>query len=112
MLDIASSSTCMDGYSATLALLPCIAWLGQTISAQHKDLASESLSGIVSEAAAAAILMDRYKTAVEWLEEGCSIVWCQLLHLCTPVDELCDVDCKLADDLVNLSEALEIIIPS
>jgi hypothetical protein len=50
---------------------------------------------------------EQYETALEWLEQGCSIVWNQLLSLRTPVDALRDVDRTLADALLHTSIALE-----
>jgi tetratricopeptide (TPR) repeat protein len=100
-----SALASLDGYNAAITLLPQVAWLGKTISARHKELAS--VGGIVNEAAAAAIESGQHETAVEWLERGRSIVWGQLLNLRTPVDELRDADHGLADDLVRISNALE-----
>jgi hypothetical protein len=44
---------------------------------------------------------------LEWLEQGRSIVWNQLLSLRTPVDALRDVDRALADALLHTSIVLE-----
>jgi hypothetical protein len=97
--------TSLDGYGTALNLLPRIAWLGQTISARHKELGA--IGGIVNEAAAAAIEAGQYEKALEWLEQGRSVVWGQLLNLRSPVDELRDADCKLVNDLVRISKELE-----
>ena len=86
-------------------ILPQIVWLGQTILARHRELSS--IGDITSEAAAAAISAAQYHTALEWLEQGHSIVWSQLLDLCTPVDAIRKTDPGLADDLVCVSQALE-----
>jgi hypothetical protein len=43
---------------------------------------------VASEAAAAAISAKQYNTALEWLEQGHSIVWNQFLQLRTPFDAL------------------------
>jgi len=102
---IGSATASLDGYGAALNLLPRIAWLGQTISARHKDLGA--IGEIVNEAAAAAIGAGKYETAVEWLEQGRSVVWGQLLNLRSPVDELRDADRELADDLMRISKKLE-----
>jgi hypothetical protein len=97
--------TSLDGYGIALSLLPRVAWLGQTISTRHKELIS--VGGIANEAAAAAIKSRQHETALEWLEQGRSVVWGQLLNLRTPVDLLHDTDSQLADDLVHVSKALE-----
>ena len=99
------ASFALHGYTVALNLLPQIAWLGQTVQAQHKELIS--VGHIASEAASAAISVEQYNTALEWLEQGRSIVWNQLLQLHTPVDALWKVQPSLASDLVNVSKALE-----
>jgi hypothetical protein len=95
----------LDGYEVAFTLLPRVVWLGQTVSTRHKELVS--ISAIANEAAAAAIGFGRHETALEWLEQGRSVVWGQLLNLRSPFDELRDADSKLADDLVRISKALE-----
>lgn len=95
----------MEGYTIALDLLPQVAWLGQTIPARQRRLTSTG--DIACEAAAAAISAEQYVTALEWLEQGRSIVWSQLLSLRTPVDALRDVDPSLAENLLCVSRALE-----
>jgi hypothetical protein len=99
------SSSALEGYTVALDLLPQVAWLGQTIQARHSKLTS--MGNIASEAAAVAISAARYDTAVEWLEQGRSIVWSQLLQLRTPIDALLDAQPSLANDLIRVSRALE-----
>jgi hypothetical protein len=48
-----------------------------------------------------------FETALEWLEQGRSIVWNQFLSLRTPVDALRQVDPALADEFEHVSVALE-----
>ncbi|KIM80499.1 hypothetical protein PILCRDRAFT_534642 [Piloderma croceum F 1598] len=100
-----SMSSGLQGYTVALNLLPQVAWLGQTIQARHRELIS--MGNVASEAAAAAISAEQYDTALEWLEQGRSIVWSQLLQLRTPVDALREVQPDLADDIVRVSKALE-----
>ena len=95
----------LQGYTIALNLQPQVAWLGKTISARHRELAS--MGDISSEAAAAAISAEQYETALEWLEQGRSIVWSQLHRLRTPVDALHDVEPSLANDLVRVCRDLE-----
>ncbi|KAJ7248069.1 CHAT domain-containing protein [Mycena rebaudengoi] len=59
------------------------------------------------DAASAAIAAHDYMKAVEWLDQGRSVIWGQLLHLRTPVDELRESHPGLADQLVSLSTSLE-----
>ena len=100
-----TSATSLDAYSVAIDLIPLVAWVGQTISQRHR--AVQSIAGIGNEAAAAAIALGRFDTALEWLEQGRSIVWGQLLNLRTPVDELHNVRPDLALDLVRISKELD-----
>ncbi|KIM74180.1 hypothetical protein PILCRDRAFT_80299 [Piloderma croceum F 1598] len=100
-----SSSSALQGYSVVFDLLPQVAWLGQTILARHRELSS--MGNVASEAAATAISAGKYDTALEWLEQGRSIVWSQLLDLRTPADAIREKEPGLADDLVRVSQALE-----
>ena len=95
----------LDGFEVALELIPLIAWLGETITSRHTELVN--LGGVAREAAAAAIECGQLETAVEWLEQGRSIVWGQLLDLRTPFNELHNVNAVLADDLKRVSKALE-----
>jgi hypothetical protein len=62
---------------------------------------------VVRDAAATAISFGQYDKAVEWLEQGRSIVWNQILQLRTPVDELRTVNPDLAARLVQVSQLLD-----
>lgn len=104
-LRVYDAISALQGYAIALNLQPQLAWLGKTIPARHRELAT--MGDISSEAAAAAISAEQYETALEWLEQGRSIVWGQLHHLRTPVDALRDVEIDLANDLVRVSRDLE-----
>jgi hypothetical protein len=64
---------------------------------------------VVRAAAAAAIAADDYEKALEWPEQGRSIIWGQVLSLCTPVDDLKRGYPALADELIRLSTLLETV---
>ena len=95
----------LQGYTKALNLVPQTAWLGQSLTARHRELLS--IGAIASEAAAAASAAEQYETALEWLEQGRSIVWNQLPSLRTPVDALRQVDPTLANDFERVSITLE-----
>ncbi|TFY61659.1 hypothetical protein EVG20_g6971 [Dentipellis fragilis] len=84
------SSQAIDAYSTAMDLVPRIAWLGRDIATRHKDLADKGEE--VSEAAVTAIEKGDYDIALEWLEQGRSVVWGQLLNLHSLVDKLCGVN--------------------
>jgi hypothetical protein len=62
---------------------------------------------MVRNAAAAAIASGQPEKAVEWLEQGRSVIWGQLLNLRTPVDTLNERHPELAKQLLSLSAQLE-----
>jgi hypothetical protein len=80
-------------------------WLGRTVIQRYKGILS--LKDAVTEAAAGAISFGWRELALEWLEQGRSIVWRQVLQLRTPVDELWRHHPTKADELERVSRALE-----
>jgi tetratricopeptide (TPR) repeat protein len=95
----------LNAYECALELIPLVAWLGLPIVGRHQYLAQ--IGGMAREAASAAISLEQYGKALEWLEQGRSIVWTQILQLRTPVDQLREVNSDLADRLVQVSRTLE-----
>jgi tetratricopeptide (TPR) repeat protein len=98
-------SSPLAAYDCAIDLLPRVAWLGLAVPARHEQLAE--LGDVVRAAAAAAIEQDDYALALEWLEQGRSIVWGQVLNLRSPVDNVRAVDPVLADRLGSISKQLE-----
>ncbi|KAJ7448639.1 TPR-like protein [Mycena galericulata] len=98
-------SSILHAYTTAIALLPELAWLGLSINDRHHHLSQAGL--VVRDAASAAISMHDYQKAVEWLDQGRSIIWGQLLNLQTPVDELRKSHPGLASQFVSLSTSLE-----
>ncbi|KAJ7640241.1 CHAT domain-containing protein [Mycena rosella] len=95
----------LHAYHVALGILPELAWLGLSISDRHYHLLEAGK--VVRDAAAAAIVFGQPEKAVEWLEQGRSIIWGQLLNLRSPVDILRTSHPKLADQLLSLSTQLE-----
>ncbi|KAJ7136960.1 CHAT domain-containing protein [Mycena epipterygia] len=98
-------SSIMLAYATAIELLPELAWLGLSITDQHHHISQAGQ--VVTDAASAAIAVHDYQKAVEWLEQGRSVIWGQLLNLRTPVDELRKNHPDLANQLVSLSTLLE-----
>ncbi|PVF92650.1 hypothetical protein CPB86DRAFT_165945 [Serendipita vermifera] len=96
----------LAAYGCALDLIPLVAWLGLPIADRHWHLIK--IGGIAREAAAAAISAEQYDKALEWLEQGRSIVWTQILQLRTPVDKLREVEPDLADRLLQISQLLDL----
>ncbi|PVF92043.1 TPR-like protein [Serendipita vermifera] len=100
-----SHDSLLAAYGCALELMPLVAWLGLPMADRHQHLIR--MGGIARSAAAAAISAEQYDKALEWLEQGRSIVWTQILHLRTPVDDLREVDPGLADQLLRVSRSLD-----
>lgn len=98
-------SQLLEAHGTVISLISRLIWLGTPVSRRYSDI--ESMSDAVNNAAAAAIALGKYELAVEWLEQGRSLVWGQLLQLRTPIQDLHAVDAALADELMHVSQALE-----
>jgi tetratricopeptide (TPR) repeat protein len=96
--------TLLAAYECALDIIPLIAWLGLPIANRHRRLTK--IGGITREAVAAAIAHGMYDKAVEWLEQGRSVVWNQILQLRSPVNQLREVNPRLAERLLHVSQQL------
>ncbi|KAF8549859.1 hypothetical protein OG21DRAFT_1553074, partial [Imleria badia] len=76
----------LQAYSAAISLLPELAWIGLSLSRRYDELGRAG--DIVREAAAAALDSELPETAVEWLEQGRSVVWGELFQLRSSYEEL------------------------
>ena len=63
-------------------------------------------ANITRPAISLVLSLDGARRAVEWLEQGRRVIWGQLLHLTTPLDELWLASPDLADQFERLSGAL------
>jgi tetratricopeptide (TPR) repeat protein len=95
----------LAAYECAIDLMPLVAWLGLPIADRHRHLVK--IGGIARDAAAAAISLEECDKALEWLEQGRSIVWTQILQLRTPVDHLRDINPDLAERLLQISRRLD-----
>lgn len=94
-------------YEMAMNLLSSVVWLGTTIQRRYKDVPGTATAA--TEAAAAAIEFQEYGLALEWLEQGRSIVWQQILNLRMPFDELKQINPTLASRLQDITWQLDII---
>ncbi|THU83021.1 TPR-like protein [Dendrothele bispora CBS 962.96] len=100
-----SPSSALAAYTVVLEIIPQVVWFGQTVHRRYEEL--PKIGQTINAAAAMAISAGDLPRAVEWLEEGRSIVWKQLLQLRTPLDELHQQYPDLADELLRVSQALD-----
>ncbi|KAB5592543.1 aromatic di-alanine and TPR containing protein [Ceratobasidium theobromae] len=98
------NSDLLSAHQTAMALVPEVVWLGETIGQRYEDV--QTVAEAVLEAAAAAIDAQEYTSALEWLEQGRSIVWNQILQLRNPVDDLSDAHPSLAANLRELAGQL------
>ncbi|KAJ7114341.1 CHAT domain-containing protein [Mycena epipterygia] len=102
---IEDHSSLLDAYGVVLDLLPELSWPGLSIRDRHHHILGAG--EVARNAATAAIVAGSPEKAVEWLEQGRSIIWGQLLNLRTPVDDLRTHHPLLADKFISLSTQLE-----
>ncbi|KIJ26069.1 hypothetical protein M422DRAFT_192716, partial [Sphaerobolus stellatus SS14] len=95
----------LDIYHIAIPLLAETAWLGSSLPDRHYQLMQAG--SFVHEAAAAAYQIGHHIQAVEWLEQGRSVIWGQLLQLRTPMDDLQEKEPSLSQRLKLNSFQLE-----
>ncbi|CAE6411051.1 unnamed protein product [Rhizoctonia solani] len=95
----------LEAYQRAMELVPRVLWLGSTIENRYNRI--RNMGDFTSEAASYAISLKSYDLALEWLEQGRSIVWNQILELRTPLDALSVVDMDLTRQLQSISRNLE-----
>ncbi|KAG9119637.1 hypothetical protein FRC07_005261, partial [Ceratobasidium sp. 392] len=96
----------LQAYTRAMSLLSQVVWLGTTMHQRYEYLAKE-VKDLVAYAAAAAISQKQCELAIEWLEQGRSVVWAQLLQLRTPLDDLSAVAPDLVSQLKKVANDLE-----
>ncbi|KAF8751653.1 TPR-like protein [Rhizoctonia solani] len=94
----------LEAYKIAFAIIPQVVWIGTTIDQRYKEVAP--ISRLATQAVASAIAEKDYKLALEWFEEGRSIVWGQVLQLRTSLDQLREVDQALAEEMQKVGKAL------
>ncbi|KAG9118856.1 hypothetical protein FRC07_006427 [Ceratobasidium sp. 392] len=95
----------LEGYRYLISLIPEVIWLGLTTGRRYEEL--EKVSDIVLEAATVASTFDSPEEALEWLEQGRSIVWNQLSRLSSPLDVLSALDGSLAQEIKQVADGLK-----
>ncbi|KAF8598565.1 hypothetical protein BDV93DRAFT_593856, partial [Ceratobasidium sp. AG-I] len=93
-------------YNQVMKILPQLVWLGTPLESRY-SLILDVAGSVSIEAASVAIAMQDHSLALEWLEEGRSIVWKQMLQLRTPIDDLFAVDSALATQLKQVAHDLD-----
>ncbi|KAG9095450.1 hypothetical protein FRC06_009783, partial [Ceratobasidium sp. 370] len=82
-----------------------LASIGRTVKARHEYLAKDPIPA--SRAAARAIRQGNLERAVEYLEQGRSVLWRQTLELRSSLESLHNVSSSLADQLAAVVKELD-----
>ncbi|KAE9400107.1 hypothetical protein BT96DRAFT_881550 [Gymnopus androsaceus JB14] len=101
-----SPNQVMRAHECVLSVIPQVVWLGHQVGRRYLELGK--LGDAVNAAAAAALTAGEPLKALEWLEEGRSIVWGQVSRLRSPMDNLREQHPELADSLKQVSASLEL----
>ncbi|KAJ6551243.1 CHAT domain-containing protein [Mycena capillaripes] len=100
-------TSALDAYKTAIELLPQLAALHLDLPSRLEILSTAKSNNLASEAAACAVSLDQYDTAVEFLEASRSVFWSQSLHLRTPMDVLASTQLNLSAKFAELSRQLE-----
>lgn len=95
----------LRAYAHAMSLIPWAAWMGLPIEGRHEALVR--FGDLASEAAAVAARNGLPELALEWVEQGWSIVRSQTLQLRSPIDVLRERDPDRAERLTEVSRLLE-----
>ncbi|KAG9093619.1 hypothetical protein FS749_014079 [Ceratobasidium sp. UAMH 11750] len=95
----------LEAYQLMMSLIPRVVWLGNSVD--HRWQYAAPTSKMVTEAVAVAIEQRKYDLALEWLEEGRSIVWNQMLQLRSPLDQLQSAYADVAEELHQLARDID-----
>ncbi|THU81820.1 TPR-like protein, partial [Dendrothele bispora CBS 962.96] len=109
-----SFTSALDAYTVVLEIIPQVVWFGQKVHHWYKKLHHQyqklpDIGRTINMAAALAVSVGDLQRAVEWLEEGRSIVWKQILQLRTPLDELHQQYPDIGNELLRVSRALNYV---
>ncbi|CAE6504105.1 unnamed protein product [Rhizoctonia solani] len=97
----------LGGYQVAMDLVPQVVWMGTTVAQRYRDI--RRLNNLAEEAASVAIKAQDYKRAVEWLEQGQSIVMNQNMILRSPLNDLQSVKPMLAESLQKVTTELRAV---
>ncbi|KAF8129530.1 TPR-like protein [Boletus edulis] len=95
----------LRAYSIAINLFPQLAWIGLSLTHRYAELKRDA--DVVRKAVAAALDSGFPELAVEWLEQGRSIVWGELLQLRGSYEQLSSAHPDHARRLRELSAALD-----
>ncbi|KAH8822468.1 TPR-like protein [Flagelloscypha sp. PMI_526] len=87
-------------------LIPELVWLGATVRRRFQTI-HDVVGSSIHEAVSAAIRSQELELAVEWMEQGRSIVWSQLRRLRSPLVDLQEAHPILAQEFQDIQQKIE-----
>ncbi|KAH8810238.1 TPR-like protein [Flagelloscypha sp. PMI_526] len=87
-------------------LIPELVWLGAPVY-QRFQMIQDIVGSSIHEAVSAAIRVQELELAVEWMEQGRSIVWSQLRRLRSPLVDLHEAHPALAQKFQDVQRSIE-----
>jgi tetratricopeptide (TPR) repeat protein len=102
----ASEELVLQAHKRVFEAIPSFIGLGQSNSHRIFQLARWDIGSAIGAAASAALYANQPSLALEWLEQGRSIVWAQLDRLQSPCDGLRGRHPDLAEELDRVSASL------
>ncbi|QRW12298.1 CHAT domain protein [Ceratobasidium sp. AG-Ba] len=101
------SPSTLEAHSLMMILMPQVVWLGLSMG-QRYEVISAYVQRAATNAVLAAIYLHRYDLAVEYFEQGRSIVWNQILRLRMPLESVSASDPQLAERLERIARSLQL----
>ncbi|KIJ56078.1 hypothetical protein M422DRAFT_151080, partial [Sphaerobolus stellatus SS14] len=98
-------SSTLEAYRTLLDIIPQLVWLGHKVATRYQELVK--IGRVVNKAVSVALSVGDIALALEWLEEGRSIVWGQILQLRSPIEQLHLHHPELAGNLYSVAHALQ-----
>lgn len=96
----------LQGYARALELLIQLAWVGTDVQQQRKELVS-CAGGITSDAVACCIQYGHLEGAVEFVDQGRSVIWQSALQIRMPLGDLEAAQPVMAQQLQAIANELQ-----
>ncbi|QRV96094.1 CHAT domain protein [Ceratobasidium sp. AG-Ba] len=105
MLKYKNGTPSLEPYRRIVELSPQVLWLGFPIRERY-DRVAWALGDKLMIAIQTAIQLKEFEVALEWFEQGHSMIWRQNLQLRLPQAMLARLDPELANEIKNTGESL------
>ncbi|KAG8919017.1 hypothetical protein FRC02_001987 [Tulasnella sp. 418] len=99
--------TRLEAYQQCILLLHRFLFVRPAIPSRHRTLSRALRPSLICDAASCAIDADQSQKAVEFLEQGRTVLWSHLNQYRTPLEDLGNVSPDLAKQLDHLGKRLE-----